>query len=96
MELENLYVCVDEMIELIAPSKHNTIVKKEMEDDLYIDGVDIFINNLKLTLESSYERGEIDDNELEYLGNLIDSLDIEQLRDEIKFLKICNECIKSA
>ena len=95
MELENLYVVINEMLEII-PSLNNTIVKKEMEDDLYISGIDIFIKNLKLTLELSYERGDIDDNELEYLGNLIDSLSINQLRTETEFLKICNECIKSA
>lgn len=95
MELENLYVVINEMLEII-PSLNNTIVKKEMEDDLYISGIDIFIKNLKLTLELSYERGNIDYNELEYLGNLIDSLSINQLRTETEFLKICNECIKSA
>lgn len=95
MELENLYVVINEMLEII-PSLNNTIVKKEMEDDLYISGIDIFIEKLQLTLKSSYEHGNIDDNELEYLGNLIDSLSINQLRTEIEFLKICNECIKSA
>ena len=95
MELENLYVVINEMMEII-PSLNNTIVKKEMEDDLYISGIDIFIESLQLTLELSYEHGDIDDNELEYLGNLIDSLSINQLRTEIEFLKICNECIKSA
>ena len=95
MELENLYIVINEMLEII-PSLNNTIVKKEMEDDLYISGIDIFIKNLKLTLELSYERGNIDYNELEYLGNLIDSLSINQLRTETEFLKICNECIKSA
>ena len=95
MELENLYVVINEMMEII-PSLNNTIVKKEMKDDLYISGIDIFIESLKLTLELSYERGDIDYNELEYLGNLIDSLSINQLRTETEFLKICNECIKSA
>lgn len=95
MELENLYVVINEMMEII-PSLNNTIVKKEMEDDLYINGIDIFIESLQLTLESSYEHGDIDDNELEYLGNLIDSLSINQLRTETEFLKICNECIKNA
>ena len=95
MELENLYVVINEMMEII-PSLNNTIVKKEMKDDLYISGIDIFIESLKLTLELSYEHGDIDDNELEYLGNLIDSLSINQLRTETKFLKICNECIKNA
>lgn len=93
MELENLYVVINEILE-IMPSLNNT--RKEMEDDLYISGIDIFIKNLKLTLELSYERGDIDYNELEYLGNLIDSLSINQLRTETKFLKICNECIKNA
>lgn len=96
MELENLYVCVDEMIELISSSKHNTIVKKEMEDVLYTDGIDIFIESLKVNLTLRYRHGDIDDNELEYLGNLIDSLDIEQLRTETEFLKMCNECIENA
>lgn len=95
MELENLYVVINEMMEII-PSLNNTIVKKEMEDDLYINGIDIFIESLQLTLESSYEHGDIDDNELEYLGNLIDSLSINQLRTETEFLKICNEYIKNA
>ena len=67
-----------------------------MKDDLYINDIDIFIESLKLTLELSYEHGDIDYNELEYLGNLIDSLSINQLRTETEFLKICNECIKSA
>ena len=93
MELENLYVVINEILE-IMPSLNNT--RKEMEDDLYISGIDIFIEKLQLTLKSSYEHGNIDDNELEYLGNLIDSLSINQLRTEIEFLKICNECIKSA
>ena len=95
MELENLYVVINEILE-IMPSLNNTIVKKEMKDDLYISGIDIFIESLKLTLELSYEHGDKDDNELEYLGNLIDSLSINQLRTETEFLKICNECIKSA
>ena len=93
MELENLYIVINEMMEIIPPL-NNT--RKEMEDDLYISGIDIFIESLQLTLELSYEHGDIDDNELEYLGNLIDSLSINQLRTEIEFLKICNECIKSA
>lgn len=93
MELENLYVVINEILEII-PSLNNT--RKEMEDDLYISGIDIFIESLQLTLELSYEHGDIDDNELEYLGNLIDSLSINQLRTETKFLKICNECIKNA
>lgn len=95
MELENLYVVINEILEII-PSLNNTIVKKEMEDDLYISGIDIFIEKLQLTLKSSFEDGNIDDNELEYLGNLIDSLSINQLRTETEFLKICNECIKNA
>ena len=95
MELENLYVVINEILEII-PSLNNTIVKKEMEDDLYISGIDIFIEGLQLTLKSSFEDGNIDDNELEYLGNLIDSLSINQLRTETEFLKICNECIKNA
>ena len=95
MELENLYVVINEMLEII-PSLNNTIVKKEMEDDLYISGIDIFIEKLQLTLKSIFEDGNIDDNELEYLGNLIDSLSINQLRTETEFLKICNECIKNA
>lgn len=95
MELENLYVVINEILEII-PSLNNTIVKKEMEDDLYISGIDIFIESLQLTLKSSFEDGNIDDNELEYLGNLIDSLSINQLRTETEFLKICNECIKNA
>lgn len=94
MELENLYVVINEILEII-PSLNNTIVKK-MEDDLYISGIDIFIEKLQLTLKSSFEDGNIDDNELEYLGNLIDSLSINQLRTETEFLKICNECIKNA
>ena len=95
MELENLYVVINEMLEII-PSLNNTIVKKEMEDTLYISGIDIFIEKLQLTLKSIFEDGDIDDNELEYLGNLIDSLSINQLRTETEFLKICNECIKNA
>lgn len=94
MELENLYVVINEILEII-PSLNNTIVKK-MEDDLYISGIDIFIEKLQLTLKSIFEDGNIDDNELEYLGNLIDSLSINQLRTETEFLKICNECIKNA
>lgn len=95
MELENLYVVINEILEII-PSLNNTISIKEMEDDLYISGIDIFIESLQLTLKSSFEDGNIDDNELEYLGNLIDSLSINQLRTETEFLKICNECIKNA
>ena len=95
MELENLYVCVDEMIELISPLKHKT-VREKMEDVLYTDGIDIFIESLKVNLTLRYRHGDIDDNELEYLGNLIDSLDIEQLRTETEFLKMCNECIENA
>ena len=95
MELENLYVVINEILEII-PSLNNTIVKKEMEDDLYISGIDIFIEKLQLTLKSSLEDGNIDDNELEYLGNLIDSMSINKLRTETEFLKICNECIKNA
>ena len=95
MELENLYVVINEILEII-PSLNNTTTKKEMKDDLYINDIDIFIESLKLTLELSYEHGDIDYNELEYLGNLIDSLSINQLRTETEFLKICNECIKSA
>lgn len=93
MELENLYVVINEMMEII-PSLNNK--RKEMEDDLYINGVDTFIKNLQSILEISYEYGDIDDNELEYLGNLIDSMSINQLRTETQFLKICNECIKNA
>ena len=93
MELENLYIIIDEMVEII-PSLNNT--RKEMENDLYINGIDTFIESLQLTLESSFENGDIDYNELEYLGNLIDSLSINQLRTEINFLKTCNECIKNA
>ena len=93
MELENLYIIIDEMVEII-PSLNNT--RKEMENDLYINGIDTFIESLQLTLESSLENGDIDYNELEYLGNLIDSLSINQLRTEINFLKTCNECIKNA
>ena len=93
MELENLYVVINEMLE-IMPSLNNT--RKEMEDDLYISGIDIFIEKLQLTLKSIFEDGNIDDNEFEYLGNLIDSLSINQLRTETEFLKISNECIKSA
>ena len=95
MELENLYTCIDEMTELIPPLRNKT-VREEMEDNLYIDGIDTFIESLKLTLEASYEHGDIDNNELEYLGNLIDSLDIKQLRTEINFLKMCNKCIENA
>ena len=94
MELENLYVVINEILEII-PSLNNTIVKK-MEDDLYISGIDIFIEKLQLTLKSIFEDGCIDYNEFEYLGNLIDSLSINQLRTETEFLKICNECIKNA
>lgn len=93
MELENLYIVIDEIMEII-PSLNNK--RKEMEDDLYINGIDTFIKNLQLILEVSFENGYIDDNELEYLGNLIDSMSINQLRTETEFLKICNECIKSA
>lgn len=93
MELENLYVVIDEIMEII-PLLNNK--RKEMEDDLYINGIDTFIKNLQLILEASFENGYIDDNELEYLGNLIDSMSINQLRTETEFLKICNECIKSA
>lgn len=93
MELENLYIIIDEMVEII-PSLNNT--RKEMENDLYINGIDTFIESLQLTLESSFENGDIDYNELEYLGNLIDSLSINQLRTETEFLKICNECIENA
>lgn len=95
MELENLYVVINEMMEII-PSLNNTKAKKEMEDVLYTDGIDIFIESLKVTLKLRYRHGDIDDNELEYLGNLIDSLSINQLRTETEFLKICNECIKNA
>lgn len=95
MELENLYVVINEMMEII-PSLNNTKAKKEMEDDLYINGIDTFIKNLQSILEVSFEDGYIDDNELEYLGNLIDSMSINQLRTETEFLKICNECIKNA
>lgn len=93
MELENLYVVINEILEII-PLLNNK--RKEMEDDLYINGIDTFIKNLQLILEASFENGYIDDNELEYLGNLIDSMSINQLRTETEFLKICNECIKSA
>lgn len=93
MELENLYIVIDEIMEII-PSLNNK--RKEMEDDLYINGIDTFIKNLQLILEVSFEDGYIDDNEFEYLSNLINSLSINQLRTETKFLKICNECIKSA
>lgn len=93
MELENLYIVIDEIMEII-PSLNNK--RKEMEDDLYINGIDTFIKNLQLILEISFTNRYIDDNEFEYLSNLINSLDIEQLRTETEFLKICNECIKSA
>lgn len=93
MELENLYIVIDEIMEII-PSLNNK--RKEMEDDLYINGIDTFIKNLQLILEVSFTNRYIDDNEFEYLGNLIDSMSINQLRTETEFLKICNECIKSA
>lgn len=93
MELENLYVVIDEIMEII-PLLNNK--RKEMEDDLYINGIDTFIKNLQLILEASFENGYIDDNELEYLGNLIDSMSINQLRTETEFLKICNECTENA
>lgn len=93
MELENLYIVIDEIMEII-PSLNNK--RKEMEDDLYINGIDTFIKNLQLILEISFTNRYIDDNEFEYLSNLINSLSINQLRTETKFLKICNECIKSA
>lgn len=93
MELENLYIVIDEIMEII-PSLNNK--RKEMEDDLYINGIDAFIKNLQLILEISFTNRYIDDNEFEYLSNLINSLSINQLRTETKFLKICNECIKSA
>lgn len=93
MELENLYIVIDEIMEII-PSLNNK--RKEMEDDLYINGIDTFIKNLQLILEISFTNRYIDDNEFEYLSNLINSLSINQLRTETEFLKICNECIKSA
>ena len=95
MELENLYVVIDEIMEII-PSLNNTISIKEMEDSLCIDDINTFIERLQTTLEINFTNRYIDDNELEYLGNLIDSLSINQLRTETKFLKMCNECIKSA
>lgn len=95
MELENLYVVIDEIMEII-PSLNNTISIKEMEDSLCIDDIDTFIERLQTTLEINFTNRYIDDNEFEYLSNLINSLSINQLRTEIEFLKICNECIKSA
>lgn len=95
MELENLYVVIDEIMEII-PSLNNIISIKEMEDSLCIDDIDTFIERLQTTLEINFTNRYIDDNELEYLSNLINSLSINQLRTETKFLKICNECIKSA
>ncbi len=93
MELENLYVVIDEIMEIISLS-NNTI--KEMEDSLCIDDIDTFIERLQTTLEINFTNRYIDDNEFEYLSNLINSLSINQLRTETEFLKICNECIKSA
>lgn len=95
MELENLYVVIDEIMEII-PSLNNIISIKEMEDSLCIDDIDTFIERLQTTLEINFTNRYIDDNEFEYLSNLINSLSINQLRTETKFLKICNECIKSA
>lgn len=95
MELENLYVVIDEIMEII-PSLNNIISIKEMEDSLCIDDINTFIERLQTTLEINFTNRYIDDNEFEYLSNLINSLSINQLRTETKFLKICNECIKSA
>lgn len=95
MELENLYVIINEIMEII-PSLNNTILIKKIEDNLCIDDIDTFIEKLQTTLEINFTNRYIDDNEFEYLSNLIDSLDIKQLRTETKFLKMCNECIKSA
>lgn len=95
MELENLYVVIDEIMEII-PSLNNIISIKEMEDSLCIDDIDTFIERLQTTLEINFTNRYIDDNEFEYLSNLINSLSINQLKAEIKFLKMCNECIENA
>ena len=95
MELENLYVCVYEIVELI-PTLNTTTIIKDMEDKLYIDGIDAFIESLNASIDIKCGLGAISKNEYIYLSNLINSLDIKQLRTETNFLKMCNECIESA